>query len=107
MRIDELIFVGLNGTVLAMDRQNGRAIWEWQSPKPSRGFVSLMLDGDRIMAGLGGYLYCLDAATGKLLWQNPLTGYGLGICSFVSVRGQSHAFGAAQQETDDEAARSG
>jgi len=105
MEIDQLVYVGLNGRVFAIDRQSGRTIWEWESPKPRRGFVSLMLDGDRILAGLGGYLYCLNAATGRELWQNPLTGYGLGIFSFASARGQSNPAAVVQQEADDEAAR--
>ena len=89
MAIDQLIFVALNGRVVAVDRERGRIVWNWQSPKPRRGFVSIMLDGDRVVAGLGGYLYCLDAATGRMLWQNPLTGFGLGMFSLASVRGVS------------------
>jgi outer membrane protein assembly factor BamB len=105
MGIEQLIFVGLNGRVMAMDRDTGRLAWEWQSPKPKRGFVTVMLDGDRLVVGLGGYLYCLDAGTGRVFWQNPLTGYGLGMFSFASVRG--HSLGseaAAQAQADEESA---
>lgn len=91
MAIDQLIFVGLNGRVVAVDRERGRVIWNWHSPKPRRGFVSIMLDGDRVVAGLGGYLYCLDAETGRMLWENPLTGFGLGMFSLASVRGSSRS----------------
>jgi PQQ-like domain len=102
MNINDLVFAGLNGRVVALDRARGRIVWQWRSPKPTRGFVTLMLDGDRLLAGLGGYLYCLDPATGRLLWENPLTGFGLGIFSFASVRGSTHPAGAAQQAADDE-----
>ena len=106
MDIDQLIFVGLNGRVVAIDRERGRMIWQWQSPKPRRGFVAIMLDGDRVVAGLGGYLYCLEAATGRMLWENPLTGFGLGMFSLASVRGCSQSSEAAQALADEETANS-
>jgi outer membrane protein assembly factor BamB len=106
MRIDEMVFIGLNGRVLGMDRETGRLVWEWRSPKPRSGFVSVMLDGDRLLAGLSGYLYCLEAETGAQLWANPLTGYGLGIFSFASVRGQAPVNMIAQLAADEEARRS-
>jgi len=37
MRIDELLFVGLNSRVSALERSSGEIVWEWQSPKPKGG----------------------------------------------------------------------
>jgi outer membrane protein assembly factor BamB len=105
MGIENWVFVGMNGSVCAVERDSGRVVWQWQSPKPKRGFVSIFLDEDRIMAGLSGYLYCLDAASGRVLWENPLKGFGYGNFSFASVRGSWDATSAVQQEEDDEAAR--
>ena len=104
MDIENYVFMGMNGSVCAVDRDSGRVIWHWQSPKPTRGFVSIFLDGDRLMAGLSGYLYCLDAASGRVLWENPLRGFGYGNFSFASVRGQGDVYAAVQEE-EDEAAR--
>jgi len=96
MQMDQTIFAGLNGRVMALNRDTGQIIWEWRSPKPRSGFGSMMLDGDRLIVGFSGYLYCLEAATGRLMWQNPFTGYGVGIFSFASIRGQAQASAAAQ-----------
>jgi outer membrane protein assembly factor BamB len=86
MSIDRLVFVGLNGYVMALDRDTGEVVWETREMRA--GYVSLLLDGDRLIASLNGYLYCFDARDGRVLWQNPLKGYGLGIAHLASVRGQ-------------------
>jgi outer membrane protein assembly factor BamB len=88
MRIDQLIFVGLNGYALALDRDTGEIVWSNNELKS--GYVSLLLDGDRLIVSTNGYLYCLDPLTGDVQWHNPLRGYGMGApTSLVSVRGQS------------------
>ena len=88
MTIDELVFVGLNGYALALHRDTGEIVWTNDQMKS--GYVSLVLDGDRLIASTNGYMYCLNALTGQILWHNPLSGYGMGApTSVVSVRGQS------------------
>ena len=87
MSIDQLIFVGFNGYALALDRDTGEIVWSNNQMKS--GYVALLLDGDRLIASTNGYMYCLDPRTGEVLWHNPLTGYGVGPPTMVSVRGQS------------------
>lgn len=87
MKIDDLVFVGLNGRVAAMDRKSGQIVWS--NDKLKGGYVSLLLDGDRLIVSSNGYLFCLDPLNGNVIWDNPLTGYGTGVASMVSVRGQS------------------
>jgi outer membrane protein assembly factor BamB len=88
MTIDQLIFVGLNGYALALDRDSGEIVWNNSQMKS--GYVTLLLDGDRLIASTNGYIYCLDPLTGQILWNNPLRGYGMGApTSLISVRGQS------------------
>jgi outer membrane protein assembly factor BamB len=88
MRIDRLIFVGLNGYALALDRDTGEIVWSNNQMKS--GYVTLLLDGDRLIVSTNGYIYCLDPLTGDIQWSNPLRGYGMGApTSLVSVRGQS------------------
>jgi len=90
MSIKNLVFVGFNSRVLALDRETGDGVWSWQAPKPKNGgYVTLLLDGDRLIVSVIGYLYCLDPATGELLWSNDTKGCGTGVTSIVSVRGQS------------------
>ncbi len=88
MTIDQLIFVGLNGYALALDRDTGEIVWSNNEMKS--GYVSLLLDGDRLIVSTNGYIFSLDPLTGRILWNNPLRGYGAGApTSLLSVRGQS------------------
>ena len=88
MTIEQLIFVGLNGYALALDRDTGEIVWSNNEMKS--GYVTLLLDFDRLIVSTSGYIYCLDPLTGKVLWHNPLKGYGLAApTSLISVRGQS------------------
>jgi outer membrane protein assembly factor BamB len=107
MTIDDLVFVGLNGYVVAVDRKNGQIVWsndELRGGNLSGGYVSLLLDGDRLIVSSNGYLFCLDPLTGNVLWENPLKGYGTGLASIVSVRGQSSSTASAQASAGDAAA---
>lgn len=88
MPISQLIFVGLNGYALALHRETGEIIWS--NNEMHSGWVTLLLDGDRLIASTSGYIYCLDPSTGKVLWHNPLKGYGAAApTSLTSVRAQS------------------
>src|SRR6516225_4020045 len=87
MRIDDLIFVGLNGYALALHRENGEIVW--YNDQMNSGYTTLLLDGDRLIVSTNGYIYCLDPQNGKIVWKNPMKGYGTGIAHLVSVRGQS------------------
>lgn len=88
--IEQLVFVGLNGYALALDRDSGEIVWS--NDKMRSGYVTLLLDGDRLIVSTNGYMYCLDPLTGKIQWHNPLTGYGIGApTAITSMRGQSSA----------------
>ncbi len=84
--LDGVVFVGLNGRVAALDRNTGTIIWDWRSPKPRRGYVSLLLLDERhLIASVNGYTYCLDPQTGRQLWFNKLSGFGTGVTSIVAL----------------------
>jgi len=87
MTVDQLLFVGLNGYAVALDRDTGEIVWSQE--KMHSGYVTLLLDGDRLIVSTNGYMYCLDPLTGEILWHNPLKGYGSGPAHVISVRGQS------------------
>src|SRR5688572_7258639 len=99
MTIDQLIFVGFNGYAFALDRDTGELVWT--QDKMTRGYVGLLLDGDRLIASTNGYMYCLDPLTGDILWHNPLSGFGTGPPSMTSVRGQSTRSLLAQAASTD------
>jgi outer membrane protein assembly factor BamB len=88
MSFENLVFVGLNGYVLALDRKTGEIAWSNNNLRS--GYVTLLLDGDRLVASTNGYIYCLDPLTGEVIWHNPLKGYGMGApTALCSVRGQA------------------
>lgn len=85
--VDQLIFIGLNGWVAAVDRDSGEILWKCDNLKS--GYTTLLLDGDRLIASTNGYLYCLDPQTGRIVWSNPLKGMRTGVAHIISARGQS------------------
>jgi outer membrane protein assembly factor BamB len=87
MTIDQLIFVGFRGYAFALHRDTGEVVW--CNSQMHSGYVSMLLDGDRLIVSCSGYIYCLNPLTGQVLWHNPLSGYGTGVTHLLSVRGQS------------------
>src|SRR6185312_13277253 len=100
MTIDQLIFVGLNGYAVALHRDSGKIIWS--NDKMHSGYVTFLLDGDRLIVSTNGYIYCLNPLTGDILWNNPMTGYGMGSpTSLVSKRGSTNQTLVVQAASDE------
>lgn len=99
----DLVYVGFNKQVMALDRYSGKKVWEWKSPEGS-GFPAILVDGDRLIVSVQGYTYCLEPTTGSLVWENELKGHGTGIPSLVSARGSSLGQSAAAKEHADQQA---
>jgi outer membrane protein assembly factor BamB len=98
--IDQLIFIGLNGYALALNRDTGEIVWS--NNELNSGPVTLLLDGDRLIVSTGGYMFCLNPLTGEVLWNNPLSGYGMAApTAIVSVRGQTSLVLAHVPESND------
>ena len=105
-----LVFVGIRGSVLALDKNSGAHVWETKLKGGT--FVTLLVDGDRLLAGANGEIFCLDAATGQILWHDGLKGYGFGLMSIATANGSSDSSASAaefcrQQEADSSAAAAG
>lgn len=85
--IEQLVFVGLNGYAVALDRDTGEIVWSNNELKS--GYVTLLLDGDRLIVSTNGYIFCLHPVTGQIIWKNRMSGYGGGTpAALISVRGQ-------------------
>ena len=95
MEIEDLVFVGFNSRVIALDRNSGAEHWAWKAPKGRSQMVATMLDGDRLIVSVHGYMYALDPLTGETIWQNHLPGKGYGIPSLASARAHSTGTAAA------------
>lgn len=95
------VYIGIRGTVLALDRGTGEILWEMTLKSTS--FVNLVLDGPDLLATTAGEIFCLDAATGRPRWHNPLRGYGFGI---VTVATTNSGVAPAVEEMDRETSES-
>ena len=102
----DLVFVGFNRRVVALHRDTGELIWSWKSPNGS-GFPAILLDGDRLIASVHGYTYCLDPITGEQLWANSLPGLGMGTACIASIYGNSGSTAAAAVIAQQAAAQHG
>jgi outer membrane protein assembly factor BamB len=79
----DAIYIGIRGTVLALDRSRGVEIW--RADLKGSDFVNVVLDGDRVLAATKGEVFCLDSTTGKILWNNELKGLGRGLMTVVTA----------------------
>jgi outer membrane protein assembly factor BamB len=61
----------------------------WSTNLKGSDFVTLLLDGELLLAATHGEVFCLHAATGKLLWHNEMPGQGLGLISLATASGAS------------------
>ena len=92
--IGDIVYVGFNRRVIALDRYTGEKIWDWKATKGS-GFPSILVDGDRLIVSVQGYTYCLEPITGALVWENELKGFGTGIPCLASARGSTSSQGGS------------
>jgi outer membrane protein assembly factor BamB len=99
--LDQVVFVGFNKRVLALDQNTGAVLWNWICPTGS-GYVTLLLtDDEHLIVSVSGYTYCLDPATGQQRWFNELKGHGVGVASLAAWGGMSGSHpvvAAAEQE---------
>src|SRR4051794_37227333 len=86
------IYVGLKGTVIALERSSGVILWRVELP--GSDFVNLADDGAHVFALAQGEAFCLDARDGRILWHNKLKGFGIGFGSLL-VPGSGNANSAA------------
>ena len=102
MAKSNLTFVGIRGLVLAMDKNSGARVWETKLTGGFSGgsFVTLLVDDDKVFAGTQGEIFCLDAATGQIIWHDGLRGYGLGLMSIATQNGNTglQALAAAEKQ---------
>lgn len=93
MDTPELLFAAVGRTVIAMDRFNGRPVWRVKLPGAFfGGSISMILPfANEVYVGRGGYVYCLDRASGRVVWER-----GVGSSSGVTLLALTG--GAADQQ---------
>lgn len=105
MKTSELVFIGIKGSVVALNRGTGEQVWA--THLKGNGFVNAVVERDLVFAMCYGEMFCLDALTGDAVWHNQLKGFGLGLATIaMEEQGRSSltAVLAEKQRSDEEAA---
>lgn len=89
----DLLFIGSNGWVSAIDPDSGEELWRTALEsgflsKTSCQDVCVLEDQGRVYAGSYGKLYCLDGKSGQVLWTNDLKGMGYNDVT-ISIAGKT------------------
>ena len=79
MKISALVFVGIRGSVVALNRATGEQVWATRLK--GYDFVNVVVEDGKILASCYGEIFCLDPLTGDTLWHNPLKGFGIGLAA--------------------------
>ncbi len=99
MTSSNLVFIGIRGRVVALDRASGAQVWV--TPLKGHEFVNVALaDGD-LYAAAKGELFCLDLATGHVRWHNPLKGLGWGLMTIAAPGTQGNQMAMFEKQKRD------
>src|SRR5690348_15717670 len=79
------IFIGIKGTVVALDRATGTELW--RAELKGADFVNVVVDADNLYAATKGEIFCLDPASGQIRWHNRLQGLGWGLVTIGTPYG--------------------
>ena len=100
----DLIFAGIRGNVIALDRSTGKIVWSTQLG--GGDFVNVVLSREELYASTRGELFSIDVATGKIRWHNLLKGYGRGLMIITAsgvFENQAAAIQRRQRQKEEQA----
>jgi len=106
MKTAQLVFIGIKGSVVALNRATGQQVWATRLK--GSDFVNVVLLDGSILATCRGEVFCLDPLTGVLKWHNPLKGFGTGLATIAAegAAGSSSAPVLEEKRRRDEQAAS-
>lgn len=103
-----LIYVGIRRSVVALDDRTGTEVW--RSDLRGSDYVTVLWDGEALIAANSGEIWRLDPKSGAIIWRNEMKGLGRGLVSLASSRLATSASAndpaAAKRRQDAEAAAS-
>ena len=105
MKTSDLVFIGIKGSVIALNRGTGEQVWV--THLKGAGFVNVVLEHEAVLASCYGEIFCLDPLTGDGLWHNPLKGFGLGLATIATEHTREGSLApvlAEKRRRDEEAA---
>lgn len=101
-----VIYVGVKNSVVALDDKTGTELWS--AKLRGSDYVSVLWDGEALIAANSGEVWRLDPKTGAVMWHNELKGRGRGMISLASTRRPTNVSdtdsAAAKRNRDQQAA---
>lgn len=79
-----LLYVGVKAQVVALDPTTGAIRWQTLLKSgftSGDSFVTLLVQEPLVFAHTYGEVFCLEAETGAVVWNNPLKGFGYGLAT--------------------------
>ena len=108
MKTSDLVFIGIKGSVIALNRGTGEQVWA--THLKGRDFVNVVVQDGTVIASCYGEIFCLDPLTGDARWHNPLKGFGIGLATIGAGDGLGSGSApalVAKRRRDQEAAAAG
>src|SRR6266850_7663792 len=108
MKTSDLVFIGIKGSVVALNRGTGEQVWA--THLKGIDFVNVVVQDGTVMASCHGEIFCLDPLTGDARWHNPLKGFGMGLATIAPGESSGSAWTsvlAAKRRRDEQAAAAG
>jgi outer membrane protein assembly factor BamB len=105
MKTAQLVFIGIKGSVVALNRATGQQVWA--THLKGGEFVNVVLQDGAVLASCYGEIFCLDPLTGTGIWHNRLKGFGTGLATIAAESGVGTANAsvlAEKRRRDEEAA---
>jgi outer membrane protein assembly factor BamB len=72
-----------------LDDRTGAEIW--RAELHGSDYVTVLWDGEALLAANNGEVWRLEPETGAVLWHNDLKGLGRGLVSLASSRRETHS----------------
>jgi outer membrane protein assembly factor BamB len=104
MKTSDLVFIGIKGSVVALNRTTGEQVWV--THLKGSDFVNIVVQNETVVASCYGEIFRLDPLTGNGLWHNPLKGFGTGLATMATEGnlGSGNAAVLAEKRRRDEEA---
>ena len=86
LSIDDLLFIGTYGHVLAVRKSDGALVWDVSLPRTGYSVVSIVYEDGTLFCASGGRVFALDPTSGETLWTNGLKGMGKGLVYLTTAQ---------------------